>query len=118
MISYNQSTGIVQVPMTTDSFGVRNGNADRPTLYEEGPWFYKRGSLYYMVYAASGIPENIAYSTSSSPTGPWKYRGIIMPTQGGSFTNHPGIIDFKGRSYFFYHNGALPGGAASPGQWG
>ncbi|MEK3760191.1 glycoside hydrolase family 43 protein [Paenibacillus sp. FSL P4-0338] len=110
MISYNQSTGIIQVPMTTDSFGVRNGNADRPTLYEEGPWFYKRGSLYYMVYGASGIPENIAYSTSSSPTGPWKYRGIIMPTQGGSFTNHPGIIDFNGRSYFFYHNGALPGG--------
>ena len=33
-----------------------------------------------------------------------------MPTQGSSFTNHPGIIDFKGGSYFFYHNGALPGG--------
>lgn len=33
-----------------------------------------------------------------------------MPTQGNSFTNHPGIIDFKGKSYFFYHNGALPGG--------
>jgi hypothetical protein len=33
-----------------------------------------------------------------------------MPRQGGSFTNHPGVIDFKGNSYFFYHNGALPGG--------
>lgn len=33
-----------------------------------------------------------------------------MPTQGTSFTNHPGVCDFKGRSYFFYHNGALPGG--------
>jgi hypothetical protein len=33
-----------------------------------------------------------------------------MPTQGSSFTNHPGIIDYKGGSYFFYHNGALPGG--------
>jgi len=29
-----------------------------------------------------------------------------MPTQGGSFTNHPGIIDYKGNSYFFYHNAA------------
>lgn len=110
MISYNQSVGIVSVPMTTQSFGTRSGNANQPTLYEEGPWFYKRGSLYYMVFAASGIPENIAYSTSSSPTGPWTYKGIIMPTQGGSFTNHPGIIDFRGHSYFFYHNGALPGG--------
>ena len=33
-----------------------------------------------------------------------------MPTQGASFTNHEGIIDFSGNSYFFYHNGALPGG--------
>jgi hypothetical protein len=29
---------------------------------------------------------------------------------GASFTNHPGVVDFKGKSYFFYHNGALPGG--------
>jgi hypothetical protein len=33
-----------------------------------------------------------------------------MPTQGSSFTNHAGITDFNGSSYFFYHNGALPGG--------
>jgi hypothetical protein len=33
-----------------------------------------------------------------------------MPTQGASFTNHPGVADFKGKSYFFYHDGALPGG--------
>ncbi len=33
-----------------------------------------------------------------------------MPTQGLSFTNHPGICDFKGNSYLFYHNAALPGG--------
>jgi hypothetical protein len=30
--------------------------------------------------------------------------------KGGAFTNHPGVIDYKGKSYFFYHNGALPGG--------
>ena len=35
-----------------------------------------------------------------------------MPTQGSSFTNHPGIIDFNNNLYFFfYHNGALPGGS-------
>jgi arabinoxylan arabinofuranohydrolase len=33
-----------------------------------------------------------------------------MATAGSSFTNHEGIIDYKGNSYFFYHNGALPGG--------
>lgn len=110
MISYDKEIGVVSVPMKEEYFGKREGNPDRATLYEEGPWLYKRNGIYYMVYAASGIPENIAYATGDSPTGPWTYRGIIMPTQGGSFTNHPGIIDFKGKSYFFYHNGALPGG--------
>lgn len=33
-----------------------------------------------------------------------------MPAQGGSFTIHPGVIDFRGKTYYFYHNGMLPGG--------
>ncbi|HEX2927188.1 MAG TPA: family 43 glycosylhydrolase [Ruminiclostridium sp.] len=107
MISYSGS--IVKVPLTTASFGTRSKN-DRATSYEEGPWFYKRNNLYYMVFAAGPISEHIAYSTSNSPTGPWTYRGKIMPTQGASFTNHSGVADFKGNSYFFYHNGALPDG--------
>lgn len=111
MISYDEAVGIVKIPLTEESFGKRTGDPKRDTLYEEGPWLYKRNGIYYMVYAASGIPENIAYSTSTTPTGPWTYRGVIMPTEGGSFTNHPGIADFKGNSYFFYHNGALPGGS-------
>ncbi|WP_437320139.1 glycoside hydrolase family 43 protein [Sorangium sp. So ce385] len=108
MISYQGE--VVRVPMTAESFGQRTGNAERPTLYEEGPWLYKRDGMYYLAYPAGGIPEYIAYSTSSSPTGPWTYRGVIMPTEGDSFTNHPAIIDYKDNSYFFYHNGALPGG--------
>lgn len=110
MISYDKTVGVVTVPLTEESFGKRTGNKDRATLYEEGPWFYKRNGMYYMVYAASGIPENICYSTGPSATGPWTFKGVIMPTEGGSFTNHPGVIDYKGHSYFFYHNGALPGG--------
>ena len=62
------------------------------------------------MFAAKCCSEFIAYSTAPGPTGPWTYRGTIMPTQGSSFTNHAGVIDFKGGSYFFYHNGALPGG--------
>ncbi|MER6790230.1 glycoside hydrolase family 43 protein [Streptomyces sp. NPDC000658] len=108
MTSY--SGGATRIPLTAAGFGARTGDANRPTLYEEGPWFYKRNGLYYMVFAAKCCSEFIAYSTAPGPTGPWTYRGTIMPTQGGSFTNHPGIVDFKGNSYFFYHNGALPGG--------
>ncbi|HHX57333.1 MAG TPA: family 43 glycosylhydrolase, partial [Clostridiales bacterium] len=105
------SGAIQKVDMNTTAFGTRaSGDENHRTLYEEGPWFYKRGNLYYLVYSATGIPENICYSTSSSPTGPWTFRGEIMKSGGGSFTNHSGICDFKGKSYFFYHNGNLPGG--------
>jgi arabinoxylan arabinofuranohydrolase len=77
--------------------------------FTEGPWFYKRESLYYLVFAATSGTEKISYATSNSPTGPWTVRGDIMPP-GNTFTNHAGIVDYKGHSYFFYHNSALPGG--------
>ncbi len=77
--------------------------------FTEGPWFYKRESRYYLVYAAMSGTEKISYATSDSPTGPWTYRGDIMGP-GSTFTNHAGIVDYQGHSYFFYHNNALPGG--------
>jgi len=74
--------------------------------YTEGPWIHKRGDKYYMIYAASGVPESIDYSWSDKPTSGWQYKGTIMPSgeSGAAFTVHSGIIDFKGRSFFFYHN--------------
>jgi MYXO-CTERM domain-containing protein len=110
MVSYSGSP--TKVALTTAGFGTRS-NSDRATAYEEGPFFYKRNSLYYIVYPADGTPEKISYTTSSGPLGPWMYRGDIMAKESGtgsSFTNHPGVIDYKGHSFFFYHNGALPGG--------
>lgn len=116
MISYNQEVGIVKIPMTEESFA--KGSHFTGTTYGEGPWFYKRNGLYYMVYAAfrakegeEHVDEHLAYSTSTSPTGPWVYGGILMTEEGGIFTNHPGIADFKGHSYLFYHTGELPGGS-------
>ena len=34
-----------------------------------------------------------------------------MTEEGGTYTNHPGIVDFKGHSYLFYHTQDLPGGS-------
>jgi hypothetical protein len=78
--------------------------------FEEAPWAYLRNGLYYLIYA-SGILENIRYATAHCPTGPWKYRGIAMDyVRTKSGTNHPGIIDYRENSYFFYHKAGLPGG--------
>ena len=80
MISYSGS--VTQIPLTTAGFGTRKGNATRPTLFEEGPWVFKRDGLYYNVFAAECCTEFIGYSTAPGPTGPWTYRGTIMSTPG------------------------------------
>ena len=115
MISYDRTIGkkgIVAVEMNAESFGENKAKDGKHlTNYTEGPWFYKRNDIYYLVYAAGGIPEYIAYSTAPTAEGPWTYRGYIMERAPHlAFTNHPGIVDFKGNSYFFYHDQALSGG--------
>lgn len=79
--------------------------------FTEAPWLYKRNGIYYMAYA-TGWPERLAYSTSSSPAGPWTFGGIIQDYVANSNTTHPAIIDFNGATYMFYHNGALPDGGS------
>lgn len=113
MVSYDQEYGIKKEDLKDENFGYRSKKIDnRTAAYEEGPWLYKRNSLYYLFYPAGGVPEHLAYSTAPSITGPWTYGDTIMHViqKGGAFTNHPGVIDYKGKTYLFYHNGALPGG--------
>ncbi len=69
--------------------------------YQEGPWFYKRGKHYYMAFASTCCPEGIGYAMSDTPTGPWEYKGHIMDHTPRTRGNHPGIIDYKGKSYCF-----------------
>jgi hypothetical protein len=86
--------------------------------YSEGPWLFKRGDLYYMVYAADapGVQaEQIAYSTAKKMTGPWTYGSLLTGPAKYGFTIHPSVIEFKNQWYFFYHDGSYaldgtPGG--------
>ena len=112
MISYS---GGIQCPtVNTQSFGPAPSAGGFPSQYEEGPWIMKHGGTYFLGYAANNIPEDIAYSKATAPGGPFTYVGTIMKASGASFTNHTGIIDFNGHSYFFYHNGALKSGGSVP----
>lgn len=108
--------GVHKMEMDEASFGAptlkeRKKDKEYVDTYVEGPWISKRNGKYYMIYAAGGIPEHISYSMADTPVGPWKYMGQIMPlSDTRSFTNHAGVADFKGNSYFFYHTGKLPAG--------
>ena len=123
MVSYSGELG--KLDMTEEAFGgpmmkLREKGKQYKDSYVEGPWLMKmkdeklkikNGQPYRLLYAAGGVPEHISYSTAPHPTGPWTYAGEIMPlSDTGSFTNHCGVADYKGHSYFFYHTGKLPGG--------
>ncbi len=116
-----RSDGTLEMNMTVEAFGYGGNKDDDPDIdpaYQEGPWFFKRGETYYMVYPSivDGSGESMSYSTSPGPIGPWTYGGVILDTtkQGeprfNCYTIHGGTIDFKGHSYLFYHNGGLPDG--------
>ncbi|MBX0289304.1 glycoside hydrolase family 43 protein [Hymenobacter sp. HSC-4F20] len=75
--------------------------------FTEAPWIHEHNGWYYLSYAYQ-FPEKIAYAMSRSIEGPWEFKGILNEVAGNSNTNHQSIIDFKGQSYFIYHNGSIP----------
>lgn len=94
--------------------------------FTEAPWLYRRQDAngkytgkYYLFYAHN-YTEEMAYATMDAGddllTGSWVYgtdgsNGLLMPTTATSDTNHMSVIDFKGKTYFIYHNGMLPAGS-------
>jgi beta-xylosidase len=79
--------------------------------FQEGAHVHKRGAGYYFSYGY-GSPEKVAYAMSRSLAGPWAFKGILNELAGNCETNRPAIVDFRGKSYFFYHTGGLPTGGS------
>ena len=79
--------------------------------FTEAPWVHKYNGKYYLTFA-TGWPEKIAYAMSDRPDGPYEYKGIISEIAGNCNTTHPSIVEFRGKWYFFTHNGGLPDGTS------
>ncbi len=86
--------------------------------YTEAPWIYRRqdasGNYYgkYYLFHAWGWREQMAYSTTDDlMNGNLKLGSVLMEPTATSNTNHMAVFDFKGKTYFVYHNGSLPGGS-------
>ncbi len=110
MISYQGD--VVRVPMTAESFGQRTGKDDglHKTKYEEGPWLYKPrwavlpgvcGRPYLRIHRL--LDEQQAHRPVDLPGGHHAHGGQQLHQSRGRHR-------LQGNSYFFYHNGALPGG--------
>jgi hypothetical protein len=80
----------------------------RMPKYIEGPWLHKYNNKYYLSYASMGMGgEAIDYAMADSMTGEWEHKGQITGSAENSFTIHPGIVEFKGTWYLFYHNATV-----------
>ena len=86
--------------------------------FTEAPYYYRQqdenGNYYgpYYMFFASDWREQMAYATTDDiMTNSWKFGGIIMEPSATANTNHMAVFDFKGHTYFVYHDGSLPHGS-------
>lgn len=86
---------------------------DAPYIFEDSG-INKIGNTYYYSYCTNWSCSNpgaaqIAYMTSSSPTGPFTYQGAVLKNPGTYFgagltgNNHHTFYQFKNQWYIFYH---------------
>lgn len=77
--------------------------------FHEGSFMFKRNGIYYLVYSdmsRGNRPTCIGYATSHSPTGPFKYGGVIIDNDHcdpATWNNHGSVVEFNGQWYVFYH---------------
>ena len=58
---------------------------DQPPLFTEGVFMHERGGIYYLSWSHGHWNQadySVHYAMATSPTGPWKYRGPILSSQG------------------------------------
>lgn len=82
---------------------------EKEHFFHEGAFLTKHEGIYYLVYAhmgRAGKPTCIGYATSTSPMGPYQYRGVIIDNDHcdpGNWNNHGSLVEFEGQWYVFYH---------------
>ena len=98
--------------------GVING-LPQGHQYTEAPYYYKHklsnGVNRYYMFFAYDWREQIAYAYCDSLkdflNNEWTFGGVIMEPSATANTNHMAVFDFKGKTYFVYHDGSLPHGS-------
>lgn len=81
---------------------------DHDRRFFEAAWMHKHNGTYYFSYS-TGDTHFLCFATGSSPLGPFIYGGrILEPVLG--WTTHHSIVEFKGKTYLFYHDCELSKG--------
>ncbi|KAL4969295.1 glycoside hydrolase family 43 protein [Aspergillus stella-maris] len=85
-------------------------STDHSRRFFEASWLHKYAGVYYFSYS-TGDTHYLVYATSSSPWGPFMYRGrLLEPVLG--WTTHHSIVEFEGRWWLFYHDCEISNGVS------
>ncbi|WP_082587350.1 family 43 glycosylhydrolase [Nocardioides sp. Soil774] len=117
----------VMAELADDMVSLKPGTIARMTGltdFREGSFMNYRDGTYHLTYAIddTGSPNyRVGYATSTSPTGPWTYRGVILEkdvSQGILATGHSSIVQVPGTDewYIAYHRFAIPTFASAGGD--
>lgn len=117
-VEHPKSARVVKLNPDMISIADEPVEIDAPFLFEDSG-INKIGKTYYYSYCANWasrentngneVPPTatIAYMTSSSPLGPFKYVGYTLKNPGNYFgawgNNHHWIFEFKGKYYIAFH---------------
>ena len=82
---------------------------DHNRRFFEGAWMHKRNNMYYLSYS-TGDTRLLVYATADNPTGPFTYRGVLLPDHGSGWTTHHSVVEFQDAWYLFYHDSQCSGG--------
>ncbi|MEG3086771.1 family 43 glycosylhydrolase [Sphingomonas sp. PB4P5] len=89
-----------------------------PPEFTEGAFMHERGGIYYLSYSHgrfNGPDYSVRYATSTSPVGPWQYRGAILTSdkKHKGPGHHSFVQDPKtGEWLIVYHRWENPKGGA------
>ena len=100
------TVGEIQKPVIR---GIENHQNGTDGYYGEGPFIFKRGDLFYLMYSNGWkTTSTLVYAVSKSAEGPFDYVGPVMAPV-GTRTSHGSIVEFAGKWYVFYHSDYLSG---------
>lgn len=80
--------------------------------FTEAPWIHMHDGRYYLTFAC-GWPEKLGYAVADKIEGPYHYEGVFSEVAGNCTTTHPGIVEFKGKTWLFTHDATLREGTGA-----
>ena len=84
---------------------LKHGN---PYRFFEASWMHKHNGKYYFSYS-TGDTHFLCYAVGDNPYGPFTYQGVILTPVVG-WTTHHSIVEYKGKTYLFFHDSVPSGG--------